>query len=160
MYHSKNHAMKAEERNSDTGLTSTQEEAVKMLVAGDSLATIADKLNVPERTLQQWQGKLTFQCYYNKQCKAVKANMKDSLLAMYEKAVSTIRSSLESENELVKLKSATWLIEKISTFTYGNGNPVGVIREQCLEENSWTNEATLNEEKFKKLLADNGLKIE
>lgn len=153
--------MKAEERNSDTGLTSTQEKAVKMLVAGDSLATIADKLNVSEKTIQQWQGKLTFQCYYNKQCKAVKANMKDSLLAMHEKALSTLTECMESENELVKLKSATWLIEKISTFTYGNGNPVGVIREQCYEKEVWPtiDEPKFNEEKFKKLMAENGLKI-
>lgn len=157
MYNAKNtDKMKAEERNPETGLTSTQEEAVKMLMAGDSVATIADKLKVSESTLYKWQETLTFQCYYNKQCKNAKANLKDSLLAMYEKALSAIKSSMESDNEMVKLKTATWLIEKISTFSYGNGNPVGVIRERCYEENAWS-EPTFNEEKFQKLLAENGL---
>ena len=63
---------------------------------------------------------------------------------------------MESENEMVKLKTATWLIEKVSTFTYGNGNPVGVIRERCNEENTW-GEPIFNEKKFQKLLAENGL---
>lgn len=151
--------MKAEERNPETGLTSTQQEAVKMLVAGDSVATIADKLKVSESTLYKWQETLTFQCYYNKQCKNAKANLKDSLLAMYEKALAAIKSSMESENEMVKLKTAMWLIEKVSTFTYGNGNPVGVIRERCKEENQW-GEPFFNEEKYQKLLAENGLKID
>ena len=92
MYNTKNtDKMKAEERKPETGLTSTQEEAVKMLVAGDSVATIADKLKVSESTLYKWQETLTFQCYYNKQCKNAKANLKDSLLAMYEKALSVVK---------------------------------------------------------------------
>lgn len=152
--------MKAEERNSDTGLTPIQEDAVNMLVAGDSIATIADKLGVSTRTICEWQESLTFQCYYNKQCKNVKANLKDSLLAMHKKALAALTGCMESENEMVKLKSATWLIEKISSFTYGNGNPVGVIREQCYEKGLWSEEPIFDEEKFEKRLAENGLKLE
>lgn len=147
-----------EVQNSTTGLTSIQEEAVNMLVAGDSIQTIAQKLELNETTISKWQETITFKCYYNKKCKDIKANINDSLLALYEKALATLTSCMDSENESVRLKTATWLLEKVSTFTFGSGNPVEVIRKQCIEtDNVWGDSPTLNQSKFKKMLLENGL---
>lgn len=147
-----------EARNSTNGLTSIQEEAVNMLVAGDSIQTIAQKLELKETTISKWQETITFKCFYNKRCKEIKANINDSLLAMYEKALATLTSCMESENESIRLKTATWLLEKVSTFTFGKTNPVEVIRSQCMEESVWGDNPTLNKSKFEKMLLENGLK--
>lgn len=148
-----------ENRNPKTGLTSQQEEAINMLIAGESVKNISERLEETETTIYQWQEQITFNCYYNKKCKAIKANINDSLLAMYEKALNTISSCMQSDNEAIRLKSATWLIEKVSSFAYGNTNPVEVFRKECTEKEDWGfPDLPFNENKFKQLLAENGLK--
>ena len=140
-----------------SGLTPTQEEAVKMLVAGESASAVEEKLELEEGTIHQWRKTITFQCCYNKQCDTIKQDMRNKLLSSYNRALSTLEECMASENEAVRLKSATWLIEKISTFTIGKTNPVEVIRNQCTSVSEWTEESHFDEAKFKKLLAANGL---
>lgn len=141
-----------------SGLTPTQEEAVKMLVAGESASSIEKKLELPAETINQWRNSVPFQCYYNKQCDTIKLNMRNKLLSSYTRALSTLEECMASENEAVRLKSATWLLEKISTFTIDNTNPVEVFRSQCTT--FWCGEPILDEEKFAKLLEENGLSAE
>ena len=140
-----------------SGLTPTQEEAVKMLVAGESASMVEEKLKLEEGTIHQWRKTITFQCYYNKQCDIIKQDMRNRMLASYNLALSTLEECMASENEAIRLKSATWIIEKVSSFTFGKTNPVEVIRNQCTSVSDWTQEPILDDKKFKKMLAENGL---
>ena len=117
--------------SSVTGLTPTQERACSLLASGAKTAEVAQKLDVPEKTLYLWQKQTTFVCYYNKQHSVIKDTAVQSLFGLMDEAVTAIRESLNSTNESVRLKAASYIIDKLQNVEVGKTDIVEAVRAEA-----------------------------
>lgn len=128
--------------NPETGLTPQQEQCASLLAAGERVSVVAEKMNVSRTTIYQWHDLLTFQCFLNQLRDEVKKHMNQSLLSLAGEAIAALRQSLASENEGLRLKSAIWLLERLSKEEVGECNPFGIIKEQATFTEGWNFEMT------------------
>lgn len=91
-----------------TGLTPTQEKACSLLASGEAIEVVAEEVKVPESTLLLWQKQTTFKCYFNQKRSNVKGHLTQGVYSLAQEAVNALRESLNSENEQVRLKAATY----------------------------------------------------
>lgn len=117
--------------SSVTGLTPTQEKACSLLASGAKTTDVAQQLDVPEQTLYLWQKQTTFVCYYNKQRSVIKNAAVQSLFGLMDEAVTAIRESLTSTNENVRLKAATYIVDKLQGLEIGKTNIVEAVRAEA-----------------------------
>lgn len=117
--------------NPQTGLTATQELCASLLAAGEKVSAVAERLQISRTTIYQWGDLLTFQCFSNQLRDEVKRNINESLAGMATEAVEAIRQVLSSDNEGMKLKAATWLLERMDSIPIGECNPFKVLREKA-----------------------------
>ncbi len=119
------------EVDSQTGLNPIQEEAAILLASGETITDVAAKIGVKRGTIYDWQGLVTFQCYYNQQRHNYKEHLTNGIIALTNDALTAIRNSLHSANESIQLKTATWLLEKIAEQKTGQTDVRAVVRKQC-----------------------------
>ena len=117
--------------SSFTGLTPTQERACSLLASGVKTAEVAQELDVPEHTIYLWQQQTTFVCYYNKQRSVIKNAAVQSLFGLMDEAVTAIRESLNSTNESVRLKAASYIIDKLQNVEVGKTDIVAAVRAEA-----------------------------
>lgn len=117
--------------NSVTGLTATQEKACSMLASGEPVEAVAKEINVPEQTLYLWQKQKTFKCYYNKRRSIIRDVAAQSLFALANEAVRAVRDSLNSTNESVKLKAATYILEKLQDVEVGTTDIIEAVKAEA-----------------------------
>ena len=143
----------------NTGLTPLQQKAVALLISGKSITEVSNELQIYRGTLYNWFDKLTFKAYYNKQCNEVKNDTFNGLMGIYADSVKAIKDCINSKNEAIRLKTATWLIEQLSSVTIGETDPIEMIKKACIV-NNWDIEigTSFDEYKYKLLLKENGLK--
>lgn len=123
--------------NPQTGLTPQQEECASLLAAGEKVSVVAEKVKVSRSTIYQWNELITFKCFLNQLRDEVKTHLNHTLLSLSGEALSVIRHSLKSENENARLKSAIWLLEKMSKEEVGACNPFSVIKEEATFPDIW-----------------------
>ena len=145
-----------------TGLTPQQEQAAMLLASGESVTDVASVVNVNRATIYLWQQKINFKCFYNQQCKIIQDNIKNGLCGLYDEALQAIRSSLQSNNDLLRLKAAVYVISKVEMIDSSQRNPEQVIRRLCTHTESavdWNDlqREVFDEEKYKEMMKDNGL---
>lgn len=114
-----------------TGLTPIQEQAAILLASGETITAVAAKIGVNRGTIYDWQGIVTFQCFFNQQKHDYKEHLKNSLFGLTNDALTAVRNCLHSDNEATRLKAATWLLEKVAEQKTGETNARAVIRAQC-----------------------------
>lgn len=102
-----------------TGLTPIQEQAAILLASGETITAVAAKIGVNRGTIYDWQGIVTFQCFFNQQKHDYKEHLKNSLFGLTNDALTAVRNCLLSDNEPIKLKAATWLLERVAEQTAG-----------------------------------------
>lgn len=141
---------KNQQNRTKSGLTPIQEQAAILLASGESITAISEKLDINRSTIYEWQEVFTFRCYYNKQCESIKERMKAGLFGLQEEAINAIRGSLQSDNASVRLKAATWLLERLSNTEIKDTDPIAFIRKQCDTTflDSWSFDTT----KFERML--------
>jgi transposase-like protein len=145
--------------NPQTGLTPLQEQCAALLVSGEKVSAVAEKLQVSRTTIYQWGDLMTFQCYINQLHDEIIRYTNESLLGMTAEAVNVIRKSLTSENENVRLKSATWLIGKISSIGVGQCNPFRILKDKATyEDDIFEMSKVFHGEYYNNLLSENKLK--
>lgn len=148
--------------NNETGLTPLQEKAVILLVSGKNMTDVSNELNIDRGTLYNWFEKLTVKAYYNRLCYEVKENIQNELLGLYNEAVKAIGSSLKSDNETIKLKTAFWLIERLEAQTTGSTDPREIIKRECTTvKTEWedlVDTTIFDEAKYKQLCKENNLR--
>lgn len=115
----------------ENSLTVQQEKFVGLLVAGKSLSSISDELNVNRSTLYSWKELETVRARYNQLKKDIKENIESGLMGLYEKAVETIKGCLDSQNDQIRLKTALYLIERAELLSYGLTDPKEIIRKEA-----------------------------
>lgn len=114
----------------DTGLTALQEKCCLLLAAGIRITDAALQVGASRGTLYRWLQQPAFWCYLNQAKKEVKEYVEGSLLNLHQKALEGIEASLDSQREDLRLKAATWVLEKIQEMPVGASD----IRKVLLEE--------------------------
>lgn len=143
--------------NGFTGLTSTQERACSLLASGQTTEAVAAELSVPEQTLYLWQKQTTFECYYNKRRSVIKNAAVQSLFGLVQDATTAIRESLNSENESVRLKAATYIIDKLQNIDVGKTDILEIARAEATYNDRWESEPTFHEKEYKAKLSELGV---
>lgn len=143
--------------NRETGLTPIQEKAVILLLSGKSITDVSNELDIDRGTIYQWQGKETFQAYYNNLAGKIQLETESQIYGLYEKAITAISESLQSENENIKLKTATWVLDKIQSQTIGETDPKESIRKNCRIMDNGIELWETDTQKFHEKLKVNGL---
>ena len=147
--------------SSVTGLTPTQERACSLLASGAKTAEVAQKLDVPEQTIYLWQKQTTFVCYYNKQRSVIKNAAVQSLFGLMDEAVTAIRESLNSTNESVRLKAASYIIDKLQNVEVGKTDIVEAVRAEATysDTEGWgITENVFHESEYRDRLQELGVK--
>lgn len=144
-----------------TGLTPQQEKAVVLLATGHNMTSTAKQLNIERSTLYQWGAKDGFKAYFNTLISEIQENTKNSLFGLLDEALETLKNSLKSKNESVKLKAALCIIDRVKDVEVGQTDPIKMIREKCTHtfdgfEVDYFKEA-FDEVRFEKLVLDNNL---
>lgn len=142
--------------NGFTGLTSTQERACSLLASGATTEAVAAELSIPEQTLYLWQKQSTFECYYNKRRSVIRNAAVQSLFGLVDEATTAIRESLSSENESVRLKAATYIIDKLQKMDVGKTDILEVVKQEATYCN-WGVAATFHKEDYKERLKELGV---
>lgn len=146
--------------SSVTGLTPTQERACSLLASGAKTAEVAQQLDVPERNIHLWQKQSTFVCYYNKQRSVIKNAAVQSLFGLMDEAIKAIKESLNSTNESVRLKAASYIIDKLQNVEVGKTDITEVIRAEATYEETgrWgQTESVFHEKEYRKKLKELGV---
>ena len=140
-----------------TGLTPLQERACSLLASGEDTAAVAQQLDVPEQTLFLWQKQPTFECYYNKRRSVIKDVAVQSLFGLVDEAVTAIRESLNSTNESVRLKAATYLIEKLQNVEVGRTDIVEAVMDEATYSDWGGMDVYLHEKEYNSRLKELGV---
>lgn len=146
--------------NPKTGLTAIQEQCAVMLTAGENVSAVAERLQISRTTIYQWSDLLTFQCFSNQLRDEARREINGSLARMAAEAVEAVRQVLSSDNEGMKLKAATWILERMDGFSVGECNPFKVLKEKATYNNDlnkeWPKE-TFHEQEYDEALKAWGL---
>ena len=148
---------KIQQNRTESGLTPIQEQAAILMASGESITAIAEKLEINRSTIYEWQGILTFRCFFNKQCEAIRERMKAGLFGLQEEAFKAIKDILTGDNPAMKLKAATWLLDKVAEVGIGETDPIPILKEEC--GLSWHNRSN-DWEKYGRLLEEYHLQDE
>ena len=143
-----------------TGLTPTQEQAADLLASGVSVTDVAEKLNIARSTLYVWQKQTTFKVYFNKRCSDARSTLVVGLFGLADEALSTIRESLRSENEQVRLKAAMWITDKLQSIEIAQTDLIAVLKKESTYEDYpiWGTDAYFHEQEYKAKLKELGVK--
>lgn len=142
-----------------TGLTPTQEKACSLLASGEAIEVVAEEVKVPESTLLLWQKQTTFKCYFNQKRSNVKGHLTQGVYSLAQEAVNALRESLNSENEQVRLKAATYVVDKLQSIEIGQTDIVEAVREEATYRSGmFDTEARFHESDFEARLQELGVK--
>lgn len=145
--------------NDITGLTPTQERACSMLASGDTIEAVAEEIKVPESTLLLWQKQTTFKCYFNQKRSNIKGSLTQGVYSLALEAVNALRESLNSENEQVRLKAATYVVDKLQSMEIGQTDIVAAVKaEATYADSQWDMDAVFHEKEYKAKLQELGIK--
>ena len=142
-----------------TGLTPTQERACSMLASGETIEAVAEEIKVPESTLLLWQRQTTFKCYFNQKRSNIKGSLTQGVYSLAQEAVNALRNSLNSDNEQVRLKAATYIVDKLQSIEVGQTDILQAVKaEATYSDSMWSHEATFHEEDYNSKLKELGIK--
>ncbi len=97
-------------------LTDRQRRALVVLLSAPSIMAAAELSHTGERTLRRWLADPTFRDCYREQARQLLQDATGQLRALAGKAVHTLRSALDSENEHVRLRAAIAVVETACKF--------------------------------------------
>lgn len=146
----------------ESGLTPLQEQAATLLASGKNISEVAEELSLNRGTIYQWQQKIAFKCYFNLQRKEAKDTLRSGLFSLYNEALEVVKDCLKSGNEAIKLKTATYIIQKIESSQIGGSDIRKALKEQATRVESIfpdieTEREVFDEKEYKRLLKENGL---
>jgi hypothetical protein len=152
---------KKEQKQTKTGLTPLQEKVATLLATGESISSIAEKLDLNRGTIYQWQQKLAFQCYFNFQRLQAKETLQNGLYGLYSNALDTIKECLNSENEAIKFKTATFIIQKVEECSLEDVDIYEAIKKKATKKlfpDIEESQMFLDKSEYNRLIKENGLK--
>lgn len=144
--------------DAQSGLTTKQIEAATLIVAGETITSIADKLNINRSTIYEWLEKVTFQCYINRLLKDIVCKLNNELYSIGVDAIKALKETLQSNNDVIKLKAAQFIIESLTNKEIKESDPKKVFKAQCTTIPGVQWGEVFNEGQYENLLKENGLK--
>lgn len=142
------------------GITPIQEQAATMLASGKSITEAAEALGISRGTIYAWQEKPNFLCYMNHAAAEIQGNIKNGIFALHTKAIQTIEATLDSKNELMRLKAAIYILEQIKGASIGETDAEKIIRDRCtskLEDFQKEFGNSFDSKKYNEQMKENGL---
>lgn len=141
-----------------TGLTPTQERACNLLASGATVEAVAKEMHVTESTLLLWQKQTTFKCYFNQKRNSIKGSLTQGVYSLAQEAVNALRQSLNSDNEQVRLKAATYVVDKLQSIEVGQTDIVEAVRaEATYKSGIFDSVPTFHEGEFNSKLKELGI---
>lgn len=140
------------EVSSATGLTKIQEEACSLLARGEGVGAIAERLGVTQDSLFLWQRQPTFKCYYNRQRYIIRHTATQGVYSLAGEALSTLRDCLNSVNDSVRLKAATFILDKLQAEEVGAIDIVEEVRAEATYDDSSYNGSRFHEDEYRQRL--------
>lgn len=141
-----------------TGLTQTQERACNLLASGKAIEAVAKEVEVPESTLLLWQRQATFKCYFNQKRSNVKGHLTQGVYSLAQEAVNALRDSLSSSNEQVRLKAATYIVDKLQSLEIGQTDIVEAVKAEATYKSGILDaEPTFHEREYNNKLHELGV---
>lgn len=143
-----------------TGLTPTQEKAADLLASGVSVTDVAERIGIARSTLYVWQKQITFKVYFNKRCSDARSTLVVGLFGLADEALQTIRESLKSENETLRLKAAMWITDKLQSMEISQTDLIATLQEENTYEDAetWARYPYLHKDQYKARLKELGVK--
>lgn len=130
-----------------------------MLASGETIEAVAEKMNVSESTLLLWQRQTTFKCLLNQKRSNIKGSLTQGVYALAMEAVNALRESLNSENEQVRLKAATYVVDKLQSMEIGQTDIVEAVRAEATHtDGGWDMDAVFHEDEYRARLIELGVK--
>mgnify|MGYP000940715831 CR=1 FL=1 len=96
-----------------TDLKSLQEQAITLLIAGNSITDTAKALEIDRGTLYNWLNNNNFESEYNQMRAEYKEQARNNLLHLYSEAIETIKKLLNSQNETISFKTAIFILQSV-----------------------------------------------
>lgn len=143
----------------ETGLTPVQEQTAILLASGESISSVAEKLNLNRSTIYQWQEILTFQCFFNQQKQDIRESIRNEIFKIGKNAVKVLKDCMESNDEKLRLKASLEVIDRIESASIGEYNVRKILKEEATYKplDIDLNAPVLDEEKYVELLEEYGL---
>ena len=120
--------------NKNKKLTVTQEKVIELLLMSKSISEISTELKLSRTTIYEWKKDSIFEANFNIRKREIREKIDMELYRLTDSAVETIKNSLNSKNESVKLKTAVFLLNKVDSYKIGSENPDVIDRENFLSE--------------------------
>jgi hypothetical protein len=92
-----------------------QEQAIVLLLSGHSVTETAQELSIERGTIYNLLKETGFKTEYYSARKILNEQSKNSLMNLNISAINTIKGLLESQNDVVKLKAAMYLLDNLKT---------------------------------------------
>lgn len=144
--------------NPQTGLTPIQEQAAVLMASGETPTAVADKLGINRCTIYKWFDNVAFQCYYNRQCQDLKAEVENSVLGLCRSAFATLRELMSTGNESTRLKACIWIMERAGQIDVGETDVKKALRKKATHPIVDADFTKFDDSEYKNLLADFGIR--
>lgn len=139
-----------------TGLTPTQEEACTLLASGSSVTDVATKLDVSRTAIYQWQRQTTFKVFFNKQRSIIQSTTLQGLFGMATEAIGVIRDSLHSDDGKLRLRAATYIVDKLQSVEIGQTDIIKAVEGEATR--NIFGDMEVDPDEYKKLCKEYGVK--
>ena len=116
-----------------------QQQALTLLASGKSVDEISETLDIHRTTLWRWRKNPEFIARFNQLIQQGKEKQIQSFINLQQRAFEVFEEALSSENELLRFKAATVIIDKVKEL------PEGLLYEEEILESQ------RNQEQLRKL---------
>lgn len=123
-------------------LSDKQHAAIRLLIAGTTQVTVAEQVGVTPETLSRWlNSDSLFIATLNYNRQAAYTSVIERMRSLAHAAVDALENSLDSENEMVRLKAAQAILKMINLDDIAA--PAGPTTEQGVELEQYEEEARM-----------------
>ena len=96
-----------------------QQQALTLLASGKSVDEISETLDIHRTTLWRWRKNPEFIARFNQLIQQGKEQQTQFFISLQQRAFEALEDALSSENELLRFKAATVIIEKVKEMPDG-----------------------------------------
>ena len=107
-----------------------KQQALSLLAAGSPLEKVAHSIGVHRATLWRWKKDPKFVAEWNKMLEEMKQRQTYALVKLQEEAISALYSCLNSKNDVVRLRAALSVMERVDNLKVGCTDPDVINQEK------------------------------
>ena len=107
-----------------------KQQALSLLAAGSPLEKVAHSIGVHRATLSRWKKDPKFVAEWNKMLAEMKERQTLALVKLQEEALNALYSCLNSKNDVVRLRAALSVMERVDNLKVGCTDPDVIQQER------------------------------